>query len=255
MKLVVLGSGTSVPHAKRASSCYWLETAAGFRILLDASGDATHRMAEEQLDWPNLDAIWISHFHWDHFAGLLILLFALKWSPQTQARSKSLRIIGGEGLQTTLEKINDANSFQLTDQRFPIEIIEPTPGEKFHLLSGLAADVLSTPHKKESRALRIVDEDNKSLVYTGDTGFSEELIPFCSKSDLLLMECSFKENKPVATHLELRDAMKIASVSNPARVLLTHLYPEWDQFDLVTEAKRLWSGETIEATDGLRLII
>ena len=27
-------------------------------------------MAQEGLDWPNLDAIWISHFHLDHVIGL-----------------------------------------------------------------------------------------------------------------------------------------------------------------------------------------
>jgi ribonuclease BN (tRNA processing enzyme) len=37
--------------------------------------------------------------------------------------------------------------------------------------------------------------------------------------------------------------------------MLTHLYQEWDDFDLAAEARTLWSGETIEAKDGLRLEI
>jgi ribonuclease BN (tRNA processing enzyme) len=35
--------------------------------------------------------------------------------------------------------------------------------------------------------------------------------------------------------------------------MLSHLYPEWDDVDLASEAKRFWDGETIEARDGLRL--
>ena len=244
-----------MPHAKRASSCYWLQSAAGSRVLLDASGDAVHRMAEEHLDWPNLDSVWISHFHWDHFGGLPILLFAMKWSPQTQTRTKRLRIFGGEGLRKTLEQINSANNFQLADQSFPIEIFEIHSDETFELTPGVSAQALATPHKKESRAIRIVDVDGKSLVYTADTGFSEELIPFCTGASLLLMECSFRQNKPVTTHLELADAMRIAAASRPERVVLTHLYPEWDHFDVASDARTLWTGETIEATDGLRLII
>src|SRR5436309_13512683 len=69
MKLVVLGSGTSVFHPRRASAGFWLETKSG-SLLLDCSADGPHRMAEENLDSANLDAIWISHLHLDHCAGL-----------------------------------------------------------------------------------------------------------------------------------------------------------------------------------------
>jgi hypothetical protein len=37
--------------------------------------------------------------------------------------------------------------------------------------------------------------------------------------------------------------------------VLSHLYPQWDGIDLAAEAKKLWSGETIEAHDGLWLDI
>jgi ribonuclease BN (tRNA processing enzyme) len=70
-----------------------------------------------------------------------------------------------------------------------------------------------------------------------------------------MMECSFWRNKPVETHLELRDAMRLAERASPRRVLLSHLYPEWDGVDLAAEAKKLWPGETLAATDGLRLNI
>ncbi len=46
MLLVVLGSGTSVPHPQRASAAFWLETDGG-SMLLDCSADAMHRMAQE----------------------------------------------------------------------------------------------------------------------------------------------------------------------------------------------------------------
>ncbi len=69
MKLIVLGSGTSIPDPARSSAAYWLEMD-NQTLLLDISADAPHRMAQEQLDWANLDAIWISHLHLDHCAGL-----------------------------------------------------------------------------------------------------------------------------------------------------------------------------------------
>src|SRR5215213_5515540 len=106
MKLTILGSGTSVPHASRASAAHWLETSGGL-VLLDVSADAAHRMAQEQLDWPNLDAIWISHFHLDHLGGLPTFLFGTKWARQTQSRTKPLRIYGSAGLERIIKTISD----------------------------------------------------------------------------------------------------------------------------------------------------
>lgn len=41
---------------------------------------------------------------------------------------------------------------------------------------------------------------------------------------MLLMECAFFQNKPVEKHLELKDAMDMARISQPKKVVLSHLY-------------------------------
>jgi len=254
MKLTILGSGTSVPHPERASPAHWLETPNG-TLLLDISADAPHRMAQESLDWTNLDAIWISHFHLDHMGGLPAFLFGTKWAPQIQGRTKPLRIFGPNGLRAILETINKSNNYGLMEQRFPVEIVEVAAGASFEILPGITATTLKTPHTRESLALALKDEDSKLFVYTSDTGFSEDLGPFAKHAAVLLMECSFRSNKPIQKHLELADAMRLARECAPEKLVLTHLYPEWDNIDLAAEARPLWSGETIEAKDGLQLEI
>ncbi|MDT4968627.1 MAG: hypothetical protein QOJ64_3364 [Acidobacteriota bacterium] len=254
MNLIVLGSGTSVPHPRRASSAHWLQTERG-SLLLDISAAAVHRMAQETLDWAGLDAIWISHFHLDHVGGLAPFLFGTKHAPQTQTRRKPLTIFGGAGLEKLFAAFDEANNYNLLKQSFPIEIREVAPEEAFDILPGLHAKTISTPHTKESLALRLEDDRGASLVYTSDTGYADELSTFTRQVDLLVMECSFWRSKPVETHLVLDDAMRIASRAEPRRVLLTHLYPEWDGIDLASEAKKLWPGETMAAEDGLRLKI
>lgn len=253
MKLVVLGSGTSVPHPQRAAPAFWLETAIG-SLLLDCGPDSAHRMAQEHVDWPNLDAIWISHLHLDHCGGLASLLFGLKWAPQTEGRCKALRIFGCAGTGNLLRAIDESNNYRLFAQPFPIELHEISVGiSDFEMLPGLRAQTFSTPHTRESMAVRLTDSDGASVVYTSDTGYSDELAAFAHDADLLILECSFGRNKPTPKHLELADAMRIAQLAEPSRLLLTHLYPEWDGVDLENKAAELWPGKTIAAHDGLRI--
>lgn len=256
MELIVLGSGTSVPHPQRASAAFWLETASG-SFLLDCSADAAHRMAAENLDWPNLDAVWISHLHLDHCGGLASLLFGLKYAPPTQGRTKPLRILGCKGTHSLLKAIDESNDYGLFQQPFPIELQEISTENtaEFEVLQGLRARIFSTPHTSESLAIRLADPSGVNLVYTSDTGFSEELAEFTRKADLLLVECSFWRNKPTDKHLELTDAMRLAQLAEPRKLVLTHLYPEWDGVDLESKAKELWLGTTIAAEDGLRIEI
>jgi ribonuclease BN (tRNA processing enzyme) len=212
-------------------------------------------MAQENLNWVELDAIWISHFHLDHVGGLAPFLFGTKNAPQTRARRKPLLIYGGYGLKKLLSAFDDAGGYNLLKQPFPVEVREVAPRADFELLPGLWARTFKTPHTRESLAIRLSEGDGPSLVYTSDTGYTDALGAFSEGVELLMMECSFPRDKPVEKHLELKDAMELARRAAPRRVLLTHLYPEWDGIDIAAEARKHWQGETIPATDGLTLEI
>src|SRR5215210_1436856 len=144
MKLTVLGSGTAVPHPRRSSSAHWLEAAAG-TLLLDCSGPAVHRMAEEGCDWANLDAVWVSHFHLDHVGGLAPFLFGTRHAPQTRERRKPLFVYGPRGTEKLLRRFDEIGGYKLFEQPFPVEVREVAPRATFELLPGLAAETFSTP--------------------------------------------------------------------------------------------------------------
>lgn len=254
MRLVVLGSGSTVPHPKRASSGYWLETNGG-SILLDCSASIGSRMAANGLDWPNLDAIWISHFHLDHVGGLAPLLAGTKHAEQMKDRTKPLRIFGPSGLKDLIDAFSDAHNYGLLDQPFSVEIVEIEALEPFEIVDGIEATAMKTPHTPESHAIHIRDGET-TLVFSADTGFDEHLATLANRCDLFILECTFLRNKTTDKHLELSEAIHLIRKAKPKRAMLTHFYPEWDDVDLEEElAKFSPMCEVIEATDGLSIVI
>ena len=252
MKLTVLGSGSTIPHPKRSSAGFWLETTGG-TILLDCSASIGTRMAANHLDWPNLDAIWISHFHLDHCGGLAPFLAGTKHARQTKYRKKPLRIFGPEGLKELVAGFDAVNNYRLLEQPFPVEVIETNELEKFEIAPGIEAVAMKTPHTPESHALRLRDSHDTTLVYSSDTGFTELFGAFANRVDLFILECTFIKNKPIEKHLELAEAMHIIRRANPKRAMLTHFYPEWDEVDFVAEVSKFEPlCEIIEAVDGSR---
>ncbi len=255
MQLTILGSGTTIPQPKRSSSGYWLE-ASGGTVLLDCSASAIHRILEEDLDWVNLDSVWISHFHLDHCGGLAPFLAGTKHAPQMKKREKPLWIFGPKGLEELIKKFDAVNNYKLFEQPFPLEIVEVELLEEFEIVTGLKAVAMSTPHTDESHAIHLREADDSTLVYTADTGFTNLLAAFARKVDLLVIEASYVKAKPVEIHLELAEAMHIIRKAEPERAVLTHLYPEWDDVDFEEEvAKFSPPCDVIEAFDGLRISI
>src|SRR5687767_14109432 len=173
------------------------------------------QLTELALDWPNMDAVWISHFHLDHIGGLPPFLFGTRHAPEVQNRKKSLLIYGSKGLRELLEKFDDANDYKLFEQPFPLEVVEVEPLEKFEIVAGVTAVAMKTPRTDNSLALHLRDAGDSTFVYTADTGFSDVLGTFARKVDLLVIESSYVKDKETEIHLELSEAMHIVRKAAP----------------------------------------
>lgn len=73
LKITVLGCLGAYPYKGEGTSSYLLESD-GFKLLLDA-GSTTLVNLEEHLDPLTLDAVILSHYHYDHIADLGVLQY------------------------------------------------------------------------------------------------------------------------------------------------------------------------------------
>jgi ribonuclease BN (tRNA processing enzyme) len=84
-----------------------------------------------------------------------------------------------------------------------------------------------TAHPVECYAIRL-SAGGRSLVYTGDTGPSDDVVRLAAGADVLLAEAAFPDEPdlPPALHLTGREAGEHAAAAGVGRLLLTHV-PAW----------------------------
>jgi ribonuclease Z len=110
LSVVFLGTGGSVPSARRATACV-LVRAGGDRILFDC-GEGAQRQMQRSTGLVQVHAIYLTHYHADHFLGLPGLLKTYDLND----RSEPLRIYGPPGLTdlfTTLGRIIGRLGYEL----------------------------------------------------------------------------------------------------------------------------------------------
>src|SRR3954454_4551917 len=92
LSVVFLGTGGSVPTARRATACL-LVRVGGERLLFDC-GEGSQRQMQRSVGLVQVDEIYITHYHADHYLGVPGLLKTY----DLQGRQQPLRIVGPPGL-------------------------------------------------------------------------------------------------------------------------------------------------------------
>ena len=254
MKLIIVGSGTSVPHPQRASPSIALFIDDRF-LLLDIGPGTLRQLAIAGLSFEDIDYVCISHFHPDHTADLIHLFFATRYPPILSTR-KPFTIIAPKGFNqfVTLLKRSYGKWLDLPNGLMRIEELHTGREDKinFDTFTILSAPVNHTPH---SLGFRIEDSSGKVIVYSGDTGYCEEMVDLARDADLLILESSFPDEKEIKGHLTPSRAGDIATRSGAKKLLLTHFYPECLKVDIEAQCRKTYQGELILATDLMSLSV
>lgn len=249
-RAIVLGSGTILPSASRRSTSIFVE-AGDTRMLLDCGPGSLDALEEFALSWRSIELILLTHYHPDHTLDIGRLLAATNADTDGSSLSR-IKVCGPSGLQAFLERWQ-ALFPSMVPKRDYLEIHEIDAGRIECIDETVYA--CRTSHGSFLSLAYCVERNGKRLVYTGDTGWSDDLAVFAREADLLIAECSFPDASSVAGHLTPSTAGRLAALARARRLVLVHLYPVHESEDPASKVGKFFTGPVETAYDGLEIVL
>lgn len=252
LSVTILGSGTCVPSLKRSSCSALMRT--GDNILLFDSGVGTmRRLLEAGVEIFDVSFIFYSHFHPDHTGELAPFLFSNKY-PDGSRRKKPLTLVAGNGFLKFYKHLKLVYGHWIELDTNLLNIVElDNTNHDMRRFDNFKVESIPVEHNPESIAYRITGSDGISVVYSGDTDFSDNLVILSKDADLLICESALPDELKVKGHLTPSLAGEIAKRANVRKLVLTHFYPECDQADVEKECRKTYSGPLVLAEDLIKI--
>jgi ribonuclease BN (tRNA processing enzyme) len=238
IKLTTVGWWGAYPDSDAATSSFLLQ-ADGRNILIDCgSGVLCH--LQRYLPLEALDAVVVSHYHWDHVADIGCLQYAARIQMDLGKRRRPLQIYGHG---------QDAQFSRLTYLEYcrgiaydPDRILE---------FGRIRFSFCPTVHPDPCFAIR-AEIDGRVLVYITDTGWRDELVGFARAADLLICESSLYDEYrgAVPGHLSAGEAGSLAARAGAKHLVLTHLPHFGEHERLLDQAGNKFRGNAELAASG-----
>ena len=222
MKLHILGCGDAFGNGGRNQSGYLVE-AADRLFLMDCGPTTLLAMKRAGFDPRRLDVVFLSHLHGDHFGGLpFLILEYLYESP----RRRKLTLAGPPHLEErtwelfrTMYPESDTSEIS----RY-LEFVELEPERSQELAGAVQVRSIRTPHTVKDLSLAFrVELGGKVIVFSGDTGWTDELISLSAGSDLFLCECTYFDQPRLDFHISYVHFMTQRHRFSTRRLVLTHI--------------------------------
>lgn len=256
MKVTILGTGTFFVNSKRSGPSYLLE-ADGKKILIDCGPGTLLRLSEISLRPEDLDYIFISHFHADHTSDLFALQMNLRIDDfYTEIKHKTPIIFGPEGIEEFTKKLSYIYELPAFDDYSKIEYIKYQESIKIGNISVKTFMVTHSAFGQHAKAYALrFEADNKIFTFSGDCIKCKGLENACKNADLFICDTSYSKGKGNIAHMDSIDVGEIAQKSRVKRMVLSHLYPQTENVDLIAEVKEKYFGEIVKGQDLMMLEI
>ena len=220
MRLTCLGTSDAFGTGGRHCAGYLVETP-GARILLDAGPSVLSGLARNDKQAEEIDAIVVSHLHGDHFGGIPFLL--LKATFETP-RTRPLAIVGPPDTESRIRELYRAYYRDASDEptTFPLRFIEAQAARPFEF-ADLRIETFDVPHVRSGRSHGFrASAGGRSIVYSGDTEWTDDLLRHSRGADLFVCECTSFDGR-VPGHVGWRQIEENRRRFECRDLLLTHL--------------------------------
>jgi ribonuclease BN (tRNA processing enzyme) len=210
-------------NAFAAEGRYWSSFIVDGKYQFDAPPTLLPQLKRLGVSLPDIEVIFITHFHGDHFVGLPFLLLEYTYmSPRTT----DLYIVGPPGCEAILEDFaNRVYPNIIKDAGYKRIYIDADPTKEQRAGSVTFTSFPMNHVKKDGlHALGYrVKIGDKTIAYTGDTMFCEETIPLGDGADVYVVDCTYPEGSG-PEHMGFEDIKVIRGrISPETTMILTHL--------------------------------
>jgi ribonuclease BN (tRNA processing enzyme) len=221
LKLQFVGCGDAFGSGGRFNTCFHL-TGESTNLLIDCGASSLIALKQLGVDRNAIGAIAVTHFHADHFGGLPFFMLDAQFFSK---RTEPLTIVGPPGLAKWYERVMETAFPGSTSvaPKFDFELREIRPGEVTRAGGG-AIHAFQVSHGNPGGpffAYRI-EAEGRSVAYTGDTEWTDNLVGAARDVDLFVAEAYFFDKK-VQLHLSLSDIEAHLTQMRPKRLVLTHM--------------------------------
>jgi len=271
LRVTLLGTGNPRPLLDRFGPSLLVE-AGEERLLFDVGRGATQRLFAGGVPLADVRDVFLTHLHSDHVVGLPDL-WLTGWIFQ---RAGALRVRGPTGTRDLVTHLEKAFAFdrqaRQADERLPSEgaVIwgeDVAPGVVHHGV-GATVTAFEVDHGPVRPAFGYrIDCEGRSVVLSGDTRPSENLVAHATGADLLIHEVAAMTEQHIlssgiaprvlAHHTSPEEAGEIFSRVKPRLAVYSHivLLGGLTADDLVTRTRRTYSGPLEVGRDGMAITV
>jgi len=259
--VTLLGTGSPPPVMNRFGPSILVE-AGGGKFLFDAGRGALQRLAQLGVRWQDVDGLFLTHLHSDHVVGFPDL-WLTGWLVGA-GRSRPLHVWGPRGTRKMMSHLEQAYEYDIRirlydDRASPdgVVILAEDIGEGVvHEKGGVKITAFDVDHTPIKPAFGYrIDHAGRSVVLSGDTRVSDNLIRHAQGVDLLIHEVASpgtfqragappeRAKSIVAHHVTPEQAGEVFSRTKPKLAVYSHIVlPTATEQDLLPSTRKTYSG-------------